>query len=328
MLLRRLKSALPVLVLAGCCGTGIFHAEAEQSTPPGDAASGDFARAVDIGNGRKLYLECHGAGPATVLLESGLRTRGDNWSRADLLSHGGEPVMPEVAKFARVCTYDRPGTTLNPGEVSRSDTAPMPRTAVNVLRDLHMLLHAANVPGPYVLVGHSFGGLFVRLYCAMYPEEVSGLVLVDALAEQIKPLFNAADWTTFLALNSGPLPGFENYAALETIDFDMSFQQLTRELTDPNNPPPKKVPTIILVRGLPVKLPAGAPPKFGAVLEAAWRKSEDQMAMVVPHLQVVIAQKSGHYIQWDEPALVVQAIRKVTGAGLLAPERPSTVHGD
>jgi pimeloyl-ACP methyl ester carboxylesterase len=327
MPLRRLNS-VPVLVLGCCWSMGIFQAEAAQSTAPGDAASGDFARAVDLGNGRKLYLECHGVGTATVILESGLRTRGDNWSRPDLLSRNGEPVLPEVAKFARVCTYDRPGTTLNPGEVSRSDTAPMPRTAVNVVRDLHMLLHAASVPGPYVLVGHSFGGLFVRLYCAMYPEEVSGLVLVDALAEQIKPLLSAADWATFLALNSGPLPGFENYAALETIDFDMSFQQLTRELTDPNNPPPKKVPTIILVRGLPVKLPPGAPARFGAVLEAAWRKSEDQMALVVPHLQLVIAKNSGHYIQCDEPALVVQAIHKVVGVAPLAPDRPSAQHTD
>jgi pimeloyl-ACP methyl ester carboxylesterase len=91
----------------------------------------------------------------------------------------------------------------------------------------------------------------------------------------------------------------------------MSFQQMERELTNPNNPPPKKIPTVILVRGLPVKLPLGASPKFGGVLETAWRKSEDQLALAVPHLQLVIARKSGHYIQWDEPALVVQAIRKV-----------------
>jgi pimeloyl-ACP methyl ester carboxylesterase len=235
-----------------------------------------------------------------------------------LLSHGGAAVMPEVAKFTRVCSYDRPGTTLNPGETSRSDAAPMPRTATNVVRDLHMLLRAAGVPGPYVLVGHSFGGLFVRLYAATYPEEVSGLVLVDALAEQIKPLFKPADWTTFVALNSGPLPGFENYAGLEAIDFDMSFQQMEREINDPNNlsnnpngPSAKKIPVVILVRGLKVEMPASAPTKFGAILEPAWRKSEEQMAAVVPHVQLIIARKSGHYIQWDEPGLVVQAIRKV-----------------
>jgi pimeloyl-ACP methyl ester carboxylesterase len=298
-------------------GSGVLapggHAGQAQQTDSGgpSAALGDFSGTVAIGSGRKLYLECRGEGSPTVVLESGLRTRGDNWGRADLLAHGGAPVLPEVAKFARVCTYDRPGTTLNAGEVSRSDPAPMPRTALNVVRDLHALLRAARVPGPYVLVGHSMGGLFIRLYSAIYPEEVSGLVLVDALAEQIEPLFKPSDWTTFVGLNSGPLPGFENYAALETIDFDMSFQQMERELSNVSNEPMEKIPAAILVRGLTVEMPATAPPKFASVLEPAWRKSEEQLALAVPHIQYVIAKKSGHYIQLDEPAIVVQAIRNV-----------------
>jgi pimeloyl-ACP methyl ester carboxylesterase len=295
-------------VVATCCGVVISACSTTQSKEAGEPArtADDFSEAVEIGNGRKLHLECSGTGAPTVILESGLRTRGDNWSRADLLSHGGAPVFQEAAKFIRVCTYDRPGTTLNPGEMSRSDPAPMPRTALNVVRDLHALLHAARVPGPYVLVGHSMGGLFIRLYSAMYPEEVSGLVLVDALAEQIKPLFKPGDWTTFVGLNSGQLPGFENYAALETIDFDSSFQQMERELS---SGPMEKIPAVILVRGLAVELPRTAPPKFGSVLEPAWRKSEEQLALAVPHIQYVIAKNSRHYIQWDEPGLVVQAIR-------------------
>ena len=126
------------------------------------SAIADFSRTVEINNGHKLYLECHGTGAPTIILESGLRTRGDNWSRVDLLSQPGAAVLPEVAKLARVCTYDRPGTTLNPGEVSRSDPASTPRTALDVVHDLHALLRAADIRGPYVLVGHSFGGLFVR----------------------------------------------------------------------------------------------------------------------------------------------------------------------
>jgi pimeloyl-ACP methyl ester carboxylesterase len=298
------------LMVAVASGIVIPAGRGAQANQAGEtsAADADFAGTIDTGNGRKLFLECHGSGSPTVILESGLRTRGDNWNRADLLSHGGAPVLQEVAKFARVCTYDRPGTTLNPGEVSRSDPAPMPRTALNVVRDLHALLRAARVPGPYVLVGHSMGGLFIRLYSAMYPEEVSGLVLVDALAEQIKPLFKPSDWTTFVGLNSGPLPGFENYKELETIDFDMSFLQTEREM---GNGPTEKIPAVILVRGLRVELPVSAPPQFSSVLEPAWRKSEDLLAAAVPHLQYVVARKSGHYIQLDEPDLVVKAIRDV-----------------
>jgi pimeloyl-ACP methyl ester carboxylesterase len=305
-----MRFAAHFLIVACSSAIVIPAGRAAQAKQAGETstADNDFSGTVDTGNGRKFFLECHGSGSPTIILESGLRTRGDNWSRADLLSHGGAPVLQEVAKFARVCTYDRPGTTLNPGEVSRSDPAPMPRTALNVVRDLHALLRTARVPGPYVLVGHSMGGLFIRLYSAMYPEEVSGLVLVDALAEQIKPLFKPSDWTTFVGLNSGPLPGFESYTALETIDFDMSFQQMEREL---GNGPIQKIPAVILVRRLHVELPASAPPQFSSVLEPAWRKSEDLLAASIPYVQFVIARKSGHYIQLDEPALVVQAIRDV-----------------
>jgi pimeloyl-ACP methyl ester carboxylesterase len=290
---------------------------AAQANPSGEAypAIADFSRTVQITNGHKLYLECRGTGSPTVIFESGLRTRGDNWSRVDLLSHPGAPVLPEVAKFARVCTYDRPGTTLNPGEVSRSDPASMPRTALDVVHDLHALLHVAEVRGPYVFVGHSFGGLFVRLYSALYSQEVRGLVLVDALAEQIKPLLKPADWAIFLGLNSGPLTGFEKYTSLETIDFDSSINQMIKA---EKSAPAGTIPIVILVRGLSAELPPTAPAKFGDILERAWRKSEDQLAEAVHHTQYVVARNSGHYIQWDEPILVVQAIRDVIGR---APQR-------
>jgi pimeloyl-ACP methyl ester carboxylesterase len=302
------KFAAYFLLVATSSGITIPDCGGAQSKQSGETsqATSDFSGTVDIGGGRKIYLECRGSGFATVVLESGLRTRGDNWSRADLLTRGDAAVLPEVARFARVCTYDRPGTTLNPGEVSRSDPTSTPRTALDVVHDLHALLHAAGVPGPYVLVGHSFGGLFVRLYAALYPREVSGLVLVDALAEQIEPLFKPADWAVFVALNSGPLPGFENYTALETIDFDASFDQMRKASVAETA---RSMPVVILIRGLPVELPATAPPRFGETLESAWSRSENQLARVVPHIQFVVARKSGHYIQWDEPGLVVQAIR-------------------
>jgi pimeloyl-ACP methyl ester carboxylesterase len=293
------------LVSASCQSTA---GNAQQNPIANNKTGESPARYVQIGNGQQLYLECYGTGPLTVIFESGLRTRGDNWTRSDVLSHGGTPVLLQAAKFSRACTYDRPGTTLNIGEVSRSSTSPMPRTAQDVVEDLHTLLHAASLRSPFVLVGHSFGGLFVRLYAKRYPEEVGGLVLVDPLAEQIRPLLKPLNWATLIQLNSGPLSGFENYSALETIDFDKSFDQMIEASRHSDI---KKIPVIVLVRGKSVELPASAQPNYGSILEPAWRKSEEQLAAAIPNAELVIAKNSGHYIQWDEPDLVVKAIRDV-----------------
>jgi pimeloyl-ACP methyl ester carboxylesterase len=95
--------------------------------------------------------------------------------------------MPALARFTRVCAYDRPGTIgVDPLDRSRSDPVAQPSTAQDAVADLHALLRAAQVPDPYVLAGHSLGGLFVRLYAATYPDEVAGLVLVDATSEHLR----------------------------------------------------------------------------------------------------------------------------------------------
>ena len=99
-------------------------------------------------------------------------------------------VLPGVAESTRVCTYDRPGTVASIGEddfVSRSDAIAQPRTTPEAVAELHALLQAAAIPGPYVLAGHSLGGFFARLYAATYPDEVVGLVLVDAYSERRRP---------------------------------------------------------------------------------------------------------------------------------------------
>ena len=157
------------------------------STGAQAAMSGDFAGLVDIGGGRKMYLECHGAGSPTVVLVSGLRGSADDWSIA------GKPeptVYAGVATFTRVCAYDRPGTPVGE-QASRSDPAPQPATAGDAVADLHALLRAAHEAGPYVLVGHSYGGLIVRLIASDHPEDISGLVLVDALSEGLREAENS-----------------------------------------------------------------------------------------------------------------------------------------
>jgi pimeloyl-ACP methyl ester carboxylesterase len=182
---------IPVIGLMAALLSGPLPAMA-RSTPeasPPSAASGDFAGLVDIG-GRSLYLECHGTGSPTVILEAGYRASARFWT-ADLLHPDAsrQMVLPAVAELTRVCAYDRPGTYAEiDGEIlpSRSDAITQPRTSMEVVEELHALLQAAEIPGPYVLAGHSLGGLFARLYASTYPNEVVGLVLVDAYSELLE----------------------------------------------------------------------------------------------------------------------------------------------
>jgi pimeloyl-ACP methyl ester carboxylesterase len=111
----------------------------------------DFAKQIDIGGGRKMYLECRGSSSPTVVLVAGLKGSAEDWN----ITMQSEPtVFAEVAKFTRVCAYDRPGTPVGE-KPSRSDPVPQPTTAGEAVADLHALLSAAGEAGPYVLVGHS-----------------------------------------------------------------------------------------------------------------------------------------------------------------------------
>jgi Alpha/beta hydrolase family len=113
--------------------------------------SEDFAKKIDTGGGRKMYLECRGSSPHSVVLVAGLKGSAEDW----YITMQSEPtVFAEVAKFTRVCAYDRPGTPVGE-KPSRSDPVPQPTTAGEAVADLHALLSAAGEAGPYVLVGHS-----------------------------------------------------------------------------------------------------------------------------------------------------------------------------
>jgi len=117
---------------------------------------------VDVG-GYRLHINCMGQGSPTVILESGLANMSADWGN----------VQPLVAEGTRVCAYDRAG-------IAWSDPGPQPRDPRQIAGELHTLLSRAGIAGPYVLVGQSFGGLYVRMYAARYSSEVAGMVLVDA----------------------------------------------------------------------------------------------------------------------------------------------------
>jgi pimeloyl-ACP methyl ester carboxylesterase len=193
------------------------RAERPQTEPVARAASpahGRFSGRVAIRGGRKLYLECRGRGSPTVVLEAGSGDLAQIWSEPP--DGPGRAILPAVARFTRVCAYDRPGTYRLPDTLSRSDPVAMPRTARDIVLDLRALL--AHVPGPYVLAGHSFGGMVARLYATTYPRRVAGLVSIDAQDKDFiaayKEFFTPELYEAAV-LNPQPPPGLENYSGVE-----------------------------------------------------------------------------------------------------------------
>ncbi len=283
---------------------------AEDPVGPPDSPlhSGDFAREVPIGQGRQIYLECHGQGSPTVILEAGLRSRSDFWSERLPETPSGPTVLPGVAAFTRVCAYDRPGTTLGATEFSRSSPVPMPRTAVDAVSDLHKLVAAARLPGPYVLVGHSTGGLIVRLFAATYPQAVSGMVEVDALSEFLQGPLSPAQIAAYDELNNAPIEGID-YPDLEQILFRPSFAEMRAAA---RRDPLPDIPISVISRAIPLQLPTDLPAGLTtAVVERAWRESQDRLARLTPHTVHVVAHHSSHYVMFSQPRLIIDQVRRV-----------------
>src|SRR3989304_10304359 len=164
----RIIAILTLAVLILALGTAIAGAVAKSHLAQQYPAPGQL---VDVG-GRKMHINCVGQGSPTVLLEAGLGHYSLFWAY----------VQPEVAKYTRVCSYDRAG-------YGWSESSPMPRTANAEVDELHTLLVNADVQGPYILVGHSLGGMNMRVFANNYPDEVVGMVLVDSFHEE-RPIRN------------------------------------------------------------------------------------------------------------------------------------------
>jgi pimeloyl-ACP methyl ester carboxylesterase len=146
-------------------------------------------QAVDVG-GRNVHIECAGTGEPTVVFESGLGEGSPYWGR----------IAPAVSATARVCVYDRAGR-------GGSDDAGAPQDGIAVARDLHTLLANAGIAGPVVLVGHSTGGPYVRVFAAQYPDEVAGMVLLDSQpADAFTALPTFPSTYSTIRLETGVLP--------------------------------------------------------------------------------------------------------------------------
>jgi pimeloyl-ACP methyl ester carboxylesterase len=278
----------------------------------GAAVSGrrNFAKRIEIRGGRRLFLECRGTGSPTVVLEAGTGDLADVWKMPP--TGPGAAVLPAVARFTRVCAYDRPGTYLPDGRRSRSDPVAMPRSARDIVADLRALLSAADVPGPYVLVGHSFGGMVARLYATLHPGGLAGLVSVDAqnedFVEAYQDLLTPEQYLSAV-LDPQPPPGMESYAAVERLSLETSAAQMRQAQADT---PLRRMPVVVVSHSRDLWNPFGFPSGWPQVeLERAFQGSQDMLAALVPGARHWVAARSGHYIQLDQPRLVTRAIRSV-----------------
>ena len=264
----------------------------------------EFSGLVDIGGGRKMYMECRGKGSPTVVLVSGFRGAYEDWTH--LGDAGGElkpsddAVFPEVGEFARVCAYDRPGTTRMDGALSPSTPVRQPTTAQDGAADLHALLRAAKQKGPYVLVAHSWGGLIARQYASKHPDEVSGLVLLDAGSEFLQDTLTPALWTFFVheAKKLG------NPITLEAADYGPSVRALRAA------PPVRGIPAVVLSSDECWFVFPGFDAEASC---SAWDAAQEQLAA---HLDAehITDTNSGHVIQVENPELVIASVREVVEA--------------
>lgn len=270
---------------------------------------------IDVGL-YQLHLYCTGSGFPAVILESGLGDTYISWRK----------VQPKIAQFARVCSYDRAG-------LGFSDYTRHPSTSKYFAQELHTLLHNAGIPPPYVLVGHSMGGFTVRLYASLYRDEVAGMVLVDSSHPEqrtrLPPALNDMDATWLreqefmeftMPFGIPRLMGFcgsegevraaecnfhtvrESVAELKAVSESAAEAATAGKLGD--------MPLAVLSED-PDQPQPDLPEDLLKPASDAWQQMQKELAQLSTRSTRVIAKNSGHFIQFDRPDVVVEAVRKI-----------------
>lgn len=324
------------VILAGCSG-GEARPKPSESTksetvpsylavpePPGEL--------VDV-DGHAMHLYCLGAGGRTVVLEAGLA----NWS-LDM-----RMLQEDLAATTRVCSYDRAG-------YGWSEPGPEPRTGERIVDELDALLNAAKVPGPYVLAGHSFGGLTTLLFAEAHPEDVAGVVLIDSSHPGYDKAI--AQVPEIVAAQEADLADLKGMAARaeagkigpvdvlplapKPLRLDLKYQwaalfarphslRTTIGELDAWKETAGQVggagsladiPLIVLAAGIGV---AEAEPGLALTpedadrVDAIWRGLQEDHVKRSTRARLVVAHNSGHGIHFDEPKVVLEAIRGLAG---------------
>jgi len=327
--------ALGAVVVSACGGSEggstAGGSSAPASTTPGKvdtsgatgttgAVGARSGRLVDVGGGRRMYLECAGTGSPTVVLVSGQRSSAAEWhTTRSAATPPAPPVFEEVAKRTRVCAYDRPGTIVDEGP-SRSDPVPQPTNAAAAAADLHALLAAAGEEGPFLLVGHSIGGTVVRAFTAAHPDDVGGMVLIDPPSEFLQDAETPEQWAIqrrLMKVDAAEIAdSVAEYPDIERIDIDATFATLRAA------PPLPPIPLVVLSADellapqIPALIASGAlppdtPPDFGAIFDAAQAKAQARLAQLTPDAVHITETNSGHDIHLVQPQLVTDAVLQV-----------------
>ena len=306
---RGLVGVLGLLVVLGLTGA-IYESVAEAADmraypPPG--------RMIDVG-GYRLHINCVGTGSPTVVIDAGWGDSSVAWSSW---------VQPGVARTTRVCTYDRAG-------MGYSEPGPLPRTAERFAEELHTLLSRADVPGPYVLVGHSLGGLPVRVFASTYAANVAGMVLIKSLSRSsATPTTSAAaaetdhsiaDWAVTLPARIGVLRLLAGVIhAVEGLSTEVANYYSVYWVT-----PRTLQAWLDEGKGTSDSLDqAGAVHSFGALPlivlsrdplvdpDPDWQRKQTELLKLSSSSQQLFADKSGHSIEFDQPDAAVGAIEKM-----------------
>jgi pimeloyl-ACP methyl ester carboxylesterase len=280
--------------------------DAQAYPPPG--------RMVDVG-GYKLHIQCMGTGSPTVVLDAGLGGTSLDWSL----------VQAEIGQTTRVCAYDRAG-------MGWSESGPEPRTPEQNARELHTLLTNAGIEGPYVLVGHSLAGKNVRMFALLHPDQVAGMVLIDARSEYVDARTSPADakafkdlyatlanaykvarWLGVMRLIGASVVGdaalsAETRAAIAMVAYAPRSQDtgtaeaIAREASD------AQLAAAPSLGDRPLMVLASEQNMTG---DPNWPAAQAQLAGLSTQGQLIVPAGSGHYIHWDHPAVVIDAVRQV-----------------
>ncbi len=248
---------------------------------------GDLGRAVPALEGRHLYLDCRGVGSPTVVLEAGIGMDARSWGS----------VLLRLAGATRTCAYSR---------VNRWGSDPRgPHTLAEAAADLRAALAAAAERPPYVLVGHSLGDTYVRVFAGRNPADVVGLVLVDGFAPDrfrrliaLAPPGLAERWQANLDAN------IRSVEAIERLAWAASEAEL--EAVDLG-----EMPVEVVVVPQPFAVDPYIPDGDRARLEAAWREGNTTFSA---RTRVTLAEGAGHLVQWDRPELVIEAAERLVAA--------------